>query len=161
MLFERQRDILWHMATTTGRASNYVTHPPQILINHWWRQVNRPFALWCGYFGLIGSKSGFIFSTSCCQQKERDLFFLQELPFFITATCILEGTVCLRSRSGGGGGIRADRGDEKGLCPGRRSMKSEPFVRKSKRRWQTPSTQLHRESNHDERQCCLTGETRA
>lgn len=108
--YKRQCDILWHMATTTGRASKYVTHPPQILINRRWRQVKRPFALWRGYFGLIGSKSGFIFRTSCRQQKERDLFFLQELPFFITATCILEGTVRLRSRSGGGGGIGADRG---------------------------------------------------
>lgn len=92
---------------------------PQILINRWWRQVNRPFALWCGYFGLIGSKSGCIFRTSCRQQKERDLFFLRELPFFITATCILEGTVCLRSRSGDGGGIGADRGGRKGTASGK------------------------------------------
>lgn len=132
---------------------------PEILINLQWRQVNRSFALWCGYFDLIGSKSGFIFRTSCCQQKERDLFFLQELPFFITATCILEGTVCLRSRSGGRGGIRADGGDEKGLCPGRRCMKSEPFVRKSQHR---EADKLHAAaSNHDERQCCLIGATRA
>lgn len=107
---------------------------PQILINSWWRQVNRPFALWRGYFGLIGSKSGFIFRTSCRQQKERLVFSSR------SCNSSLPPPVSLRGRFASGADQEAEAasgltgGDEKGLCPGRRNVNSGPFVRKSERR---------------------------